>query len=95
MLNQVNTSIELLKYLCDSTVLPQMFKNKYAVCTFLQSSLKVFNKLLKVIFCKGSNSTCTTMESFINNCYIFAMVNCTSQTSRCHSLSLKILLSSS
>ena len=66
-LNQVNASIELLEYLCDSTVLPQMFKNKFAVCTFLQSSLKVFNKLLKVIFCKGSNSTCTTMESFINN----------------------------
>ena len=67
MLNQVNTSIELLEYLCDSTVLPQSFEDKFAVCTFLQSSLKVFKKLLKLIFGKGSNSTSTTTESFISN----------------------------
>ena len=46
-LNQVNASVELLEYLFDSTVLPQLFDDKCALCTFLQSSLKVFNKLLK------------------------------------------------
>ena len=51
-LNQVNTSVELLEYLCDSTVLPQSFDNKFTMCTLLQSSLKVFKKLLKVIFGK-------------------------------------------
>ena len=66
-LNQVNASVELLEYLCDSTMLPQSFNNKFAMCTFLQSSLKVFNKLLKVIFGKQTDSTSATTESFINN----------------------------
>ena len=51
-LNQVNASVELLEYLFDATVLPQSFNDKCALCTFLQSSLKVFNKLLKIIFGK-------------------------------------------
>ena len=67
MLNQVNASVELLEYLCDSTVLPQLFDDKFAMCTFLQSSLKGFNKLLKVIFGKQTDSTSATMESSINN----------------------------
>ena len=46
-LNQVNASVELLEHLFDSTVLPQSFDDKCALCTFLQSSLKVFNKLFK------------------------------------------------
>ena len=67
MLNQVNASVEPLEYLCNSTVLPQLFNDKFAMCTFLQSSLKVFKKLLKVIFGKQTDSTSTTMESFMNN----------------------------
>ena len=67
MLNQVNASVEHLEYLFDSTVLPQLFNDKFALCTFLQSSSKVFNKLLKIIFGKQTDSTSATMESFINN----------------------------
>ena len=66
-LNQVNASVEPLEYLCDSTVLPQSFNDKFTMCTFLQSSLKVLNKLLKVIFGKQTDSTSATMESFTNN----------------------------
>ena len=73
-LNQVNASVELLEYLFDSTVLPQSFDDKCTLCTFLQSSLKVFKKLLKIIFGQWTDSTSATMEYFINN-ELFTLIN--------------------
>ena len=47
MLNQVNASVELLEYLCDSTVLPQSFDDKFAMCTFLTIIFESFQQNVK------------------------------------------------
>ena len=65
-LNQVDASIELLGYFSDSTVMPQKYEDNLSMCKMLQSSLKVFHKLFKLVFCSETNSIITTSESFIN-----------------------------